>query len=131
MQLSKNKSPLFVTMQQPALYTARRVQIQEIVEVTQCALSGTQHHMETIYIAPGWYLYSIVLTTTGGWGTSASVMYKRLGSLIAGNTGSPYNQVMRMIRRRISFVLIDASIMCLQGARFSLYHPKRMNLSDS
>ena len=67
----------------------------------------------------------IVLATTGGWGPSASMMYKRLASLIADNTGSPYNQVMRMIRRRISFALIDASIMCLRGARSSLHHPKR------
>ena len=84
----------------------------------------TSRRLSTFIITP------IVLAATGGWGLAASVMYKRLASLIADNTGSPYNQVMRMIRRHISFALIDASMMCLRGARSSLHHPKRMNLSD-
>jgi len=73
----------------------------------------------------------IVLATTGGWVTISISDVQEIGLSDCDNTSSPYNQVMRIIRHCICFALIDASIMCLRGARSSLHHPKRMNLSDS
>ena len=73
----------------------------------------------------------IVLSTTGGWGPSAAITYKRIASMIAEKQGSSYNQVMKMIRCKISFALIDAAIMCLRGARSSWHKlAKSIDLID-
>ena len=39
----------------------------------------------------------IVMSSTGGWGPSAMIMYKRLASLIATKHAAPYSATMRMI----------------------------------
>ena len=47
----------------------------------------------------------IVMSSTGGWGPSAMIMYKRLASLIATKHAAPYSATMRMIRCKIAFSL--------------------------
>ena len=74
----------------------------------------------------------IVLSSTGGWGPSASIMYKRLASLIAMKHAASYSETMRMIRCKIAFSLIDSAVMCLRGARSSFHKPvKALDLIDT
>ena len=74
----------------------------------------------------------IVLSSTGGWGPSASIMYKRLASLIATKHAASYSETMRMIRCKIAFSLIDSAVMCLRGARSSFHKPvKALDLIDT
>ena len=74
----------------------------------------------------------IVMSSTGGWGPSAMIMYKRLASLIATKHAAPYSATMRMIRCKIAFSLIDSTVMCLRGARSSSHKPmKALDLIDT
>ena len=70
-----------------------------------------------------------VLSCTGGAGPSATVTLKRLGAMIAEKFESPYSSVIALLRCQLSFALLKASVMCLRGARSSLHHPGRMDLS--
>ena len=74
----------------------------------------------------------IVLSTTGGWGPSASIVFKRLASMISEKHSSSYSSTMKMIRSKVAFSLIDSAIMCLRGARSSFHRPvKALNLIDN
>ena len=74
----------------------------------------------------------IIMSSTGGWGPSAMIMYKRLTSLIATKHAAPYSVTMRMIRCKIAFSLIDTTVMCLRGARSSSHKPmKALDLIDT
>ena len=69
----------------------------------------------------------LVLSSSGGWGPSAMVAYKRLASLIAEKHGHPYSSTISWIRCRIAFSLIDSAVACLRALRSS-YHalPRRL-----
>jgi hypothetical protein len=71
----------------------------------------------------------LVMSTSGGWGPSATTAYKRLASLISTKISQPYSITMNFIRCKISFSLIDSLIMCLRGARSSFHCPD-LNLHD-
>lgn len=74
----------------------------------------------------------LVLSTTGGWGPSAQITFKRLASLIAAKYKKPYSQTMSMIRCKVAFSLIDSAVMCLRGARSSHHRPIRsLDLTDT
>ena len=74
----------------------------------------------------------IVLSSTGGWGPSAIIMYKRLASLIAMKHAASYSETMRMIRCKIAFSSIDSAVMCLRGARSTSHKPvKALGLIDT
>ena len=74
----------------------------------------------------------LVLSTTGGWGPSAQVTFKRLASLIAAKYKKSYSQTMSMIRCKVAFSLIDSALMCLRGARSSHHRPIRsLDLTDT
>ena len=74
----------------------------------------------------------IVLSTTGGWGPSASIVFKRLASMISEKHSSSYSSTMKMIRSKVAFSLIDSAIMCLRGARSFFHRPvKALNLIDN
>ena len=74
----------------------------------------------------------IVLSSTGGWGQSAIIMYKRLASLIAMKHAASYNETMGMLWSKIAFSLIDSAVMCLRGARSSFHKPaKALDLIDT
>ena len=59
----------------------------------------------------------LVMSTSGGMGPSASVTVKRLASLLAEKSDIPYSMMTSVIRCRLSFSLLDSSIMCIRGAR--------------
>jgi len=57
----------------------------------------------------------LVLSTSGGWGLSAMVAFKRLAGLISEKHDQPYSSTLNFIRCKIAFSLIDSAIACLQG----------------
>ena len=64
-----------------------------------------------------------VMSTSGGMGPSASVTVKRLASLLAEKSDIPYSMMTSVIRCRLSFSLLDSSIMCIRGARSPFRRP--------
>ena len=64
----------------------------------------------------------LVFSTSGGMGTTAAVVYKRLASLIA-EKHKPYSRALHWIRCRLNFSLLCSAIMCLRGARSAIYSP--------
>ena len=78
------------------------------------------------------YFTPLVMSTSGGWGPSATMAYKRLASLLAEKLKQPYSLTLNYIRCKISFSLIDSVIMCVRGARSSFHQPaKDMNVIDT
>ena len=74
----------------------------------------------------------LVFSTTGGWGPSAQVTFKRLASLISVKHKKSYSQTMSTIRCKLAFSLIDSAVMCLRGARSSFHRPVRsLDLTDT
>jgi hypothetical protein len=65
----------------------------------------------------------LVFTTSGGMGPTATIVYKRIASMIAEKRDQPYSITMKWIRCRISFALIRSAIMCLRGNRSRIGHP--------
>ena len=59
--------------------------------------------------------FSPLFTTTGGMGTVATVVYKRIASMIAEKHEKPYSQTMQWIRCRLNISLLRSAVMCLCG----------------
>ena len=64
----------------------------------------------------------LVISLTGGLGTAATTTYKRLGSLLSSKWDQPYCRVMALLQCRLSFSLLQSSIMCIRGSRSSCGH---------
>ena len=64
-----------------------------------------------------------VMSSNGGMGPSATVTVKRLTSLMAEKTETPYSVMLNVVRCKLSFSLVDSAIMCIRGARSSLRRP--------
>ena len=71
----------------------------------------------------------LVFSTTGGVGTTATVVYKRLASMISEKLEKPYSKTMQWIRCRLNFSLLHSAIMCLRGSRSSRHHPDHHPIS--
>ena len=67
----------------------------------------------------------LVFSTSGGMGTTATVVYKRLASLIAEKQDKPYSRTVHWLRCRLSFSLLRSAIMCIRGSRSAAHHPAR------
>ena len=65
----------------------------------------------------------IVLSTSGGWGPSATVAFRRLAGLLSVKHTQPYSTTLGFMRCKIAFSLLDSTIMCLRGARSSFHSP--------
>ena len=61
----------------------------------------------------------LVFNTLGGIGPTASVVFKRISSMIADKTDQPYHSVIRLIRCKLTFSLLRSTITCLRGSRSS------------
>ena len=59
----------------------------------------------------------LVFNTLGGIGPTASVVFKRISSMIAEKTNQPYHSVIRLIRCKLTFSLLRSTITCLRGSR--------------
>ena len=74
---------------------------------------------------------SLVLSTSGGWGSSAMVAFKRLAGLISKKYDQPYSSTLSFIRCKITFSLIDSAIACLRAPRSVFHAPVRdLNFMD-
>ena len=58
-----------------------------------------------------------VLSASGGFGRSATALYKRIASLMADKHNEAYSKVMAYIRCRLCFALLRSAIMCVRGSR--------------
>ena len=68
-------------------------------------------------------------TTSGGMGTTATVVYKRLASLIAEKHDTSYHRTIHWLRCRMSFSLLRSAIMYLRGSRSTINHPARPSIT--
>ena len=59
----------------------------------------------------------LVFSAAGGMGTIATVVYKRLASLLAEKQGRPYSSTLHWLRCRLNFSLLRSAIMCIRGSR--------------
>ena len=65
----------------------------------------------------------LVFSVSGGMGPTAKVVYKKLAAMIASKHSQPYSQTINWLRCRLSFSLLQSSIMCLRGSRSSANTP--------
>ena len=65
----------------------------------------------------------LVFSTTGGMGTTATVVYKRLAAMMAEKYEKPYGQIIQLIRCKLNFSLLRSAIMCIRGSRSARRHP--------
>ena len=63
----------------------------------------------------------LVFSCTGGMGPLATVVYKRIATLLSEKNGQSYSMTLHWLRCKLSFSLLCAAITCLRGSRFS-YH---------
>ena len=68
----------------------------------------------------------VVFSATGGCGKGATALLKRIAHLQASRSKEPYSVLMALLRCRLGFSLLRASVMCLRGAqRMCMASPKR------
>ena len=67
----------------------------------------------------------LIFSTSGGLGPIATVVYKRIASLIAEKRDQPYSRTLFWLRCKLSFSLLRSAIMCIRGSRSSYHHPSR------
>ena len=66
----------------------------------------------------------VVLSATGGCGKGATALLKRIAHLQTSRSKEPYSVLMALLRYRLGFALLQASVMCLRGARHVWQAPK-------
>ena len=62
----------------------------------------------------------VVLSATGGCGKGATALLKRIAHIAhlqASRSKEPYSVLMALLRCRLGFALLRASVVCLRGAR--------------
>ena len=59
----------------------------------------------------------IVLTTKGGMGRECEIFHKSLAHKIAVKSGEKYEEVTRLIRVKLSFIVLKAALLCIRGSR--------------
>ena len=72
----------------------------------------------------------LVFSTTGELGSTATVVFKRLASLIADKQEQPYSKTLFWLRCKVSFSLLRSAIMCLRGSRSSYHRPQHLFLTS-
>ena len=63
----------------------------------------------------------LVFSTSGGMGPIATVVYKRIATIIADKHKQPYSRTLFWIRCKLSFSLLHSAIMCIRGSRSSCH----------
>ncbi len=59
----------------------------------------------------------LVLSASGGIGPAATIVYKRLASLLSEKQGRPYSSTLHWVRCRLNFSLLRSAVMCIHGSR--------------
>ena len=65
----------------------------------------------------------LVFSAAGGMGNAATIMFRKLASLLATKRSQPYSRTMGWIRCRLSLSLLRSAITCIRGARSTIGHP--------
>ena len=65
----------------------------------------------------------IVLSSSGGWGPSATVVSKRLASLLSMKLDQPYSRTLTFLRCKVTFSLLGFAMMCLREAASFFHRP--------
>ena len=65
----------------------------------------------------------LVFSTAGGMGPTASVVYKRIASMLAQKYDQAYSKTLHWVRCKLSYSLLRSAIMCLRGTRSCVHHP--------
>lgn len=64
----------------------------------------------------------LVFSSCGGMGPETSSAIKKLASMVAEKRNEQYSHTISLLRMRISFALIRASLICLRGTRLRSHH---------
>ena len=59
----------------------------------------------------------LIFTTSGAMGHECSKYHKTLAEKMSKKTGEKYEDIMRYIRVKISFLVVKATLLCLRGSR--------------
>ena len=59
----------------------------------------------------------LFFSASGGMGPTATIVYKRLASLLAEKYDKPYCQTIHWLRCHLNFSLLHSAITCIQGSR--------------
>ena len=71
--------------------------------------------------------FSPLIFSMSRWmGPIATVVYKRIATLITEKRDQPYSRTLFWIRCKLSFSLLRSAIMCIRGSRSSYHHPAGM-----
>ena len=65
----------------------------------------------------------LVFSTLGGLSPTATIVYKRIASLIAEKNDQPYSRTFFWLRCRLRFSLLRSAIVCLRGSQSSYHRP--------
>ena len=72
----------------------------------------------------------LVFTTTGVMGHECSLYHKALAEKISNKKGERYDDVMRYMRTKISFLALKATLLCLRGSRSIVPTGDHANVGD-
>ena len=72
----------------------------------------------------------LVFSVAGGMGPSATVVYKRLATMISTKFNQQYSQTINWLRCRLTFSLLWSEIMCIRESRSSAGYPAHPILSE-
>ena len=64
----------------------------------------------------------LVFSCSGGMGPLATVVYKRIASLISERSNQSYSMTLYWLRCKLSFSLLQSAITCLRGSRSTKHH---------
>ena len=73
------------------------------------------------------YFSPLLFSVSGGMGSSARVVYKKLASMIATKHNQSYSQTINWL----SFSLLHSSITCIRGSRSTANHAVNPQLSEA
>ena len=59
----------------------------------------------------------LVFTTSGAMGHECTKFHKKLAEKVSKKSGEKYEEVMRYIRLKTSFLIVKATLLCLRGSR--------------
>eukprot|EP00731_Ephydatia_muelleri_P026050 Em0018g150a len=76
------------------------------------------------YVTVNWR--SVTSCKEGGLGSTATVVFKRLASLIADKQELPYCKILFWLRCKLSFSLLRSAVMCLRGSRSTYHRPQHL-----
>ena len=71
-------------------------------------------------------LSPIVFSSTGRLGSTATVIFKKLASLIADKQEQPYSKKLFWLHCKVSFSLLRSAIICLCGSRSTNHRPQHL-----